>query len=281
MSSIAKTRLIDTLPTLDVRPRELQVLCLGMSRTGTLSLKHALTQLGYRPYHMSEALIALRRGERHLELWNEAFKAKFEGQGKPFTREEFDKFLGDFDVLEDIPSILFADEFLAMYPDAKVILTNREMEGWLASMEKTFSTILHWKTLPWLCTRDPVLWGPYVSLVNRIVAHWTKGNPGDREALRETYVEHYSRVRSMVPKERLLEFRSQDGWAPLCDFLGKEVPGEAYPRVNDAQYTVKLHKYLYWMRLWKLYRTRVGAGVAVVAAVGLGYWLNGVKGGRL
>jgi hypothetical protein len=27
-------------------------------------------------------------------------------------------------------------------------------------------------------------------------------------------------------------FRSRDGWAPLCDFLGVEVPDEPYPKTN-------------------------------------------------
>lgn len=52
--------------------------------------------MGYKPYHMSVA------GERvfdgHLTFWTEAMAAKFEGKGKPFGREEFDKFLGDYDV---------------------------------------------------------------------------------------------------------------------------------------------------------------------------------------
>ncbi|KAF2473762.1 NAD dependent epimerase/dehydratase [Lindgomyces ingoldianus] len=272
---MANTRLIDTLPVHSRRAKELQVLCLGFSRTGTLSLKKALIKLGYRPYHMSEALIATIRRERHLQLWDEALKAKFEGQGKPFTQEDFDKFLGDFDVLEDIPSILFADEFLAMYPNAKVILTNRDVTSWLASMDKTFSTILTWKTLPFLCARDPVLWGPYVNLVNKIMAKWTKGDPRDREALRETFLEHYQNVRSRVPKEKLLEFKSQDGWGPLCKFLGKPAPEEPYPRANDAQYTVKLHNYLYWATLWKLY-SKLGAAFGVgCIATGVGYWLYG------
>jgi len=52
--------------------------------------------------------------------------------------------------LEDIPSILFVDELLEMYPNAKVILTNRDIDSWLLSMNKTFFTITEWKTMPYL-----------------------------------------------------------------------------------------------------------------------------------
>ena len=59
-------------------------------------------------------------------------------------------------VLEDIPSILFADELLEMYPDAKIILTNRDIDSWLLSMNKAFFAITEWKTLPYLAAWDNV-----------------------------------------------------------------------------------------------------------------------------
>ena len=42
-------------------------------------------------------------------------------------------------------------------------------------------------------------------------------------------------VRASVTEERLLVFRAGDGWAPLCSFLGTEVPAAEYPRLNNAQ----------------------------------------------
>jgi hypothetical protein len=34
--------------------------------------------------------------------------------------------------------------------------------------------------------------------------------------------------------DRLLEFEAAQGWAPLCEFLEKEIPDEDFPRVNDT-----------------------------------------------
>lgn len=62
------------------------------------------------------------------------------------------------------------------------------------------------------------------------------------QSFRQGYLDHYTHVRSAVPKRRLLEFESKDGWEPLCKFLGKDVPAGPYPRVNDADATVKLLK---------------------------------------
>lgn len=39
-------------------------------------------------------------------------------------------------------------------------------------------------------------------------------------------------VRGMVPPERLLDWSVEDGWEPLCRFLGKAVPEEPFPHVN-------------------------------------------------
>lgn len=47
-------------------------------------------------------------------------------------------------------------------------------------------------------------------------------------------LEHCNMVRGLVPKERLLEWSVEDGWAPLCKFLGKPVPDEPFPHANAA-----------------------------------------------
>ncbi|KAI0593601.1 hypothetical protein F4775DRAFT_494038 [Biscogniauxia sp. FL1348] len=44
--------------------------------------------------------------------------------------------------------------------------------------------------------------------------------------------DHCNMVRGAVPPERLLEWTVEDGWEPLCEFLGKEVPEEPFPHAN-------------------------------------------------
>lgn len=58
----------------------------------------------------------------------------------------------------------------------------------------------------------------------------------------QTYTDHNEHVREICEDrpERLLEFNVKQGWGPLCEFLGEDVPkdenGEktAFPRVNDT-----------------------------------------------
>ncbi|KAH8687909.1 NAD dependent epimerase/dehydratase [Tricladium varicosporioides] len=271
---MASKRLIDAVPA-PQNPKEVKLLALGMSRTGTMSLKAALIKLGYTPYHASEAVKGWDKG--HLHLWDEALRAKYKGEGKPWGKEEFNKMLADYDVVTDIPCIAFVDELIAAYPHAKVMLTNRDVETWISSMNKSFYTVLGWRTLPTLAAWDTALFQPYFSLLHIILNNWTQGNWQDRGALRQGFKDHYEHVRAIVPKENLLEFRSQDGWGPLCEFLGKEVPEGPYPRVNDGEEVVRLHKMVYWWRLVTVVVKNLGIVGMVGAPVVVGWWWLGRK----
>lgn len=52
---------------------------------------------------------------------------------------------------------------------------------------------------------------------------------------KRVFLEHNSFVKRISPSDNFLEFEAKDGWAPLCEFLGKEIPDHPYPRVNDTQ----------------------------------------------
>ena len=49
------------------------------------------------------------------------------------------------------------------------------------------------------------------------------------------YDKHYEHVRSLVPKDRLLEYYVKDGWEPLCKFLHVDHPEIEFPRGNDTK----------------------------------------------
>lgn len=55
----------------------------------------------------------------------------------------------------------------------------------------------------------------------------------DASRSKEVFVQHYDQIRALVPKERLLEYRVQEGWEPLCKFLGKDIPAAEFPRGNE------------------------------------------------
>lgn len=45
------------------------------------------------------SMITSRHENALFELWREAAEAKYDGKGQPFTKADFDKFLGEFEVL--------------------------------------------------------------------------------------------------------------------------------------------------------------------------------------
>lgn len=45
----------------------------------------------------------------------------------------------------------------------------------------------------------------------------------------DVYVRHNEYVKKLVPKAKLLEFRPEQGWKPLCEFLNVPIPEKEYP----------------------------------------------------
>ena len=43
-------------------------------------------------------------------------------------------------------------------------------------------------------------------------------------------------IERVVPKDKLLYYDLRDGWKPLCDFLGVDIPKDVeFPRINDGK----------------------------------------------
>jgi hypothetical protein len=56
----------------------------------------------------------------------------------------------------------------------------------------------------------------------------------DREHAIETFERHNEEVEQSVPSEKLLVYEVKEGWGPLCEFLGVEVPDKPFPHLNDG-----------------------------------------------
>ena len=138
--------------------------------------------------------------------------------------------------MTDIPCYAFAEELIAVYPDAKVILTVRDnAQAWKRSMEKTIvpnaiaftgggivNTLLG-LILPTTPTAEAF---PLIVKYTRI-----RDIPWDGIRM---YEDHVSWIRRLVPEDRLLVYNVKDGWSPLCQFLGHSVPKDkAYPHANS------------------------------------------------
>jgi hypothetical protein len=200
----------------------------GLPRTGTLTQKLALEQLGLGPcYHW----VNLFADQGDVGLWHRAM------DGEPIWEEVF----AGYGATVDWPGGYFYRELLEVYPDAKVLLSVREPHAWEASFRETIWTMCHGESLMPLLSRargevDPY-WRRYLELVDRMF--W--GERGSFSAghvkslLIEQMLAHNERVKRTVPPERLLVWQATDGWEPLCEFLEVDVPREPLPHLNDRE----------------------------------------------
>ena len=203
----------------------LAVIGAGLPRTGTLSMKAALEQLGFgRCYHMEEIMLAPGRSE--------AWRRYFDG-GPAKWDEVFD----GFGATVDAPGCIVWRELAERYPDAKVVLTVRDREAWRQSMLNTVLSEQHQMAI----AGSPVA-GMFQVMAPRFMAiagapppdAALPPGPPSPDLLYALYDAQRTAVIEALPPERLLEFDVREGWGPLCRFLGLEAPSTAFPRVNEA-----------------------------------------------
>lgn len=199
----------------------------------------AMETLGLPCWH---SLLLLSDNFGDIPMWQEAFERKYYGTGAPFGRAEFDQLLHSFGaVSSDTPAIAFAEDLVAAYPEAKVVLVERDIDSWYQSYMNTIveQTFKPWWHISQIVYRiDPF----YIRRIGKLhltgQAAWAGiTSRADAELkLKDKYREHYELVRRVTPKERLLEFKLADGWEPLCEFLGKPVPATPFPHLNETKW---------------------------------------------
>jgi hypothetical protein len=195
----------------------MKVIGAGFGRTGTLSLKLALEELGLGPcHHMSELFDKPERAP----LWEAAFRGE---------QVDWGTLLEGFESTADWPSCTFYARLMEAYPEAKVVLTVRDPEEWYRSVRNTIYGSERDETPP--PDEDPVH-----RMIRNLVWEGTFGGEvEDKQRAIATYLRHIEEVRDTVPADRLLVFDVREGWEPLCRFLEVEVPvGKPFPRVNST-----------------------------------------------
>ena len=195
----------------------LQVIGAGFGRTGTMSLKLALEQLGFGPcYHMMEVFAH----PEHNAVWEAATL------GKP---TDWPAFLAPYRAAVDWPVCNFWRELADVFPDAKFILTERDPEKWYNSISQTIIPAMTRKDEP----DDPVR-KAQAKMGKLVVNETVFGNRFDKEHVIAVYKRHNEEVKATLPRARLLVCDSPDGWGPLCEFLGVPQPATPFPKTNST-----------------------------------------------
>ena len=210
----------------------LQILGAGLGRTGTLSMKQALEDLGFDPcHHMEETFSHPRPNQKFL------FQNILEEKNKEAALEAL---FGGYKAMVDYPGCMFYEDFLKMNPDAKVILTVRDSpEAWVKSVNATIFQVhgaSNWFSWTFRKFVRKLASPAHIPGVMEIMTRIHGVNPIDpRTDLDEMYADWINRVKETVSAKKLLVFNVKQGWKPLCDFLGVPVPDTPFPRVNSTK----------------------------------------------
>ncbi len=196
----------------------LNIIGAGMGRTGTASLKVALEalQLG-RCYHMSEIM----QNPDKTADWIDAAEGK----------ADWDKIFDGYSATVDNPGCNYWKQLTDYYPDAKVILTVRDADKWFDSTNETIHSAEF---------SNFIKKSPFGEMVQKTVWDFMDNRMQDRDHMVNFFEHRNAEIIDTIDADRLLVYRIEQGWQPLCEFLDIPVPETEFPRVNSREETKAL-----------------------------------------
>ncbi len=273
-------------PTSPRTPSRIKIIHAGFLRTGTNSFATAYRILGFKTCH---GLFQPLKDNPWPEI-ERAVEAKWPDvpgapnpPRTPWTRADWDALWGQhYDVVTDISSP-FTREMIEAYPEAKVVVVQRDFDKWWPSFEEVVLNRCmgiegDGKVV---VAAMPILQRLVVGDMSiGVVRKLTQGFFGGRTRAecvakaRGAYEAYYDEVRRLVPEERRLEYRLGNGWEPLCEFLGVPVPDIEFPKTNTREThvqvclgqlsMVQLQRNLWFWRFVSMLRFVVGVLSAMI-----------------
>ena len=186
-----------------------------------------------------------------------------------------------------MPAALFAPELVAAYPEAKVIILNRDPDKWYQSVKSTIITSHQPGILDYIAYYgDYGELGQWGEMVRQILSNFFGPQGPAEENAKHVFNEYHDNLRRMVPKERLLDFSVQDGYRPLCEFLQLPIPmttkdgkliEKPFPRVNEGSDFEERHMIMQRLALRRILRKWslplvFGIGAACIWGLKRGLW---------
>jgi Sulfotransferase domain len=201
----------------------------GLPRTATTTQMIALETLGLPCYHMRDMMGDLATSVPQ-------FRKALDGEA------DWDEIFEGKDSEVDWPASYHWRELIEVYPDAKVLLSVRDAESWVRSMQNTINQIAFGNSLmhhlSWAQYAIDPVYAAWIDLMLEMM--WSErgamaGTEGDPDKMAVKMEEWNQAVIDTVPSERLLVWNPKDGWEPLCEFLDAPVPEFPLPHVNDTE----------------------------------------------
>lgn len=225
-------------PTVGTRDKQMEVLAVGISRSGTDSLREALHILGVdHTHHGFDTILPPSSLEAIYKLLQKKYTASDTAPTPKLTAEDFDTVLLNSVGVSDLFAAEFALELIDAYPDAKVVLNVRhDLDAWEVSMRNTMGYFdknpMDWDWCKsWFSAE---LFWIRQTMSRTMMPRFFRGSLESNG--KWVYRQHVAMIKGLgLPKERLLEWSVEDGWEPLCNFLGKPIPAVEFPNGNPPK----------------------------------------------
>jgi Sulfotransferase domain len=202
-----------------------KVIGAGFGRTGTMSLKAALERLGANPcFHMIDII----RDPSNLHYW----QAAAEGE-----KVDWKEALAGWEGSVDWPGCTFYKEHMETWPDAPVLLSVRDPESWYKSVANSIHAA---KEMAMRGELEPPEENPpspeVMQMINGLIWNGTfHGRFEEKDYALKVFDDHIEEVKRTVPPERLVIYEIKQGWGPLAEMMGVDVPDEEFPHLNDTE----------------------------------------------
>ena len=182
----------------------MKIFGIGLSKTGTTSLAHALEILGFRT-----------RDNMGITRYSPGDLSSIDNSA-----------VESHDALTDTPIPSFYKQLDQHYQGAKFILTVREMDEWLKSCKKQFTA----KSADKQSDAHNQL---FMDLYGTAVFDEDKFKAGYEKFVNGVYEYFRDRPQDLL----VMNVTAGDGWEKLCPFLGKPIPDFPFPKANVTQIT--------------------------------------------
>ena len=201
----------------------MKVIGAGFGRTGTMSLKAALEQLGLGPcFHM----IDLIRDPEPLPYWRPAAG----------ERVDWTEALDGWESSVDWPGCTFWEEMAETWPDAPVLLSVRDPEAWYRTCRTRSTRRRRWRSAASsrAATRRARPRGRRHHQRPDLERH-VQG-PVPRQGLRDRGLPHHNEdVKARCRRTACSYTRSSRAGGRSASFFGVDVPDTPMPHLNDTE----------------------------------------------
>jgi len=186
-----------------------KIFCIGLNKTGSMSLYAALKILGFKTAHYT-----CTKGNIHEIMRDNSEHNRMLLSGM----EEYDAYSDFFMKRKTYHFFKIMDE---QYPNSKFILNIRDLSSWLRSRKG--------HVLKKLKLRKYRKQNPHSTWYNIDQAAW-----------RKEFEEHSEDVlfyfRNRPADLLVINIPASEGWEKLCPFLGVPIPNESFPHENKTDW---------------------------------------------